>query len=169
LGDGIERHNNRDLEICPYSHAFLITIAEEENDISPLTVFHHWNSGHVKSSLTTPASPSNVIQMKLGHEELKLLHGLRDLGSFQLQAADASSSRIHDYLTTLLESSASSDLETISSILSRIPSAELSSSSQADFTSVRFLALIIHSNSAHGLFSGGVVPAWKWYIPGHPS
>lgn len=132
-------------------------------------MFHHWTSDHVKSSLATPELSPNAIQMKLGHEELKLLHGLRDLGFFQFRATDASSSRIHDYLTTLMDSSALSDSEIISSILSRIRSAELSSSSQADFTSVKLLALIIHSNSAHGLFSGGVVPAWKWYIPGDPS
>lgn len=162
----IGRHNNRDQEICSYSHEFLISIAEIENDLPPLVMFHHWNSGHVQSSNAAPASPSSAIPVKVGYEELKLLHGLRDLGSFELSATDVSSSRIHDYLATLIDSSASSDSENISSILSCLQSAASSSSLQTSFAFVRFLALIAHSNSADAAFSGGVVPAWKLFVPG---
>jgi hypothetical protein len=165
-------HYNHDLEICSHSHELLISIAKTTNDLPPLTVFHHWNSVHVQSSIPASVSSSNAFPVKVGHEELKLLHGLRDLGSSQLPATDVSSpARIHDYLTALMDplTSSNSDSEPMSSILSRLQTASLSSLLQPGFVSVQFLALVVHSNSSDGLFSGGPVPVWKWFIPADPS
>jgi hypothetical protein len=157
----MERLYNRDLEICSYSHELLISSAETTDDLPPLAVFHHWNSVHVQSSISASTSSSDAILAKLGHKELKLLHGLRDLGTFYLPATAVSSSDgIHDYLTALIDCSVSSDFETISSILSHLISP--SCSPQAGIVSVHFLALVVHSNSSDALFSA---PEWKCFIP----
>jgi hypothetical protein len=160
----MKRLCNRDLEICSSSHELLISSAETTDDLPPLAVFHHWNLVHVQSSISASTSSSDAILAKLGHKELKLLHGLRDLGTFYLPATDVSSSDgIHDYLTALIDSSVSSDFEIISSILSHLIST--SCSPQAGIVSVHFLALVVHSNSSDALFSGGPAPAWKCFIP----
>ena len=166
----MERHYNHDLEICSHSHELLISIAATSNALPPLAVFHRWNSVYVQPSMSASASSSNAIPPTLGFEELNLLHGLGELGYSQLPATKVSSyCAIHDYLTTLMGTSAASDSENISSILSRLQRASSTSPLQAGFVSLHFLALVVHSNSSDALFSGGPAPAWKRFIPGNPS
>lgn len=147
----IERFKNQDLEICSHPHELLVSITETDQLLPP-TILHQWDSVHVRSS--TSASASLAVPTKLTHENLKLIHGFRDLGTFQLPATEVSDpAGVHRYLTSLVPNSndtnspASSDAGIISFILSHLQSLSSSSSLQTVSVSVHFFAVLVLSNT----------------------
>lgn len=136
-------------------------------------MLHHWDCVHVRSS--TSASASLAILTKLTLENLKLIHGFRDLGTFQLPATEVSGpAGLHRYLTSLIPNGnnknppASSDAEIISFILSCLQSSSYSSSLQTISVSVHFFTILVLSNTPEALFTGGPALAWKWAKPDAP-